>query len=155
MCLEFFRKISVVHFCFLCSLLYVLSRRIEHCIRYLLLTDLMVVNDQEFSAHFDSVFGSPRVWEELRYDGETCSLNRVARLMQSGDIVGIPSKKQWQSRKPGDRPGDVINHLDRDFSATGVNTKWVTDITYVRTGEGWLYLAVVVDLYHDGWWDGR
>lgn len=105
-------------------------------------------------AESDSVFGSPRVWEELRYDGETCSLNRVARLMQSGDIVGIPSRKQWQSRKPGDRPGDVINHLDRDFSATDTNTKWVTDITYVRTGEGWLYLAVVVDLYHGlvvGW----
>jgi putative transposase len=105
-------------------------------------------------AESDSVFGSPRVWEELRYDGETCSLNRVARLMQSGDIVGIPSRKQWQSRKPGDRPGDVINHLDRDFSATDVNIKWVTDITYVRTGEGWLYLAVVVDLYHGlvvGW----
>lgn len=105
-------------------------------------------------AQSDSVFGSPRVWEELRYDGESCSLNRVARLMQSSAIVGIPSKKQWQSRKPGDRPEDVINHLDRDFSAADVNTKWVTDITYVRTGEGWLYLAVVVDLYHGlvvGW----
>ena len=102
----------------------------------------------------DCVFGSPRVWEELRYDGERCSLNRVARLMQSNAIVGIPSRQQWRKRKPSERPDHVINHLERDFTATDSNTKWVTDITYIRTGEGWLYLAVVVDLYHGlvvGW----
>ena len=102
----------------------------------------------------DGMFGSPRVWEELRYDGESCSLNRVARLMQSNAIVGIPSRQQWRKRMPSERPDHVINHLERDFTATDSNTKWVTDITYVRTGEGWLYLAVVVDLYHGmvvGW----
>ena len=102
----------------------------------------------------NGVFGSPRIWEDLRYDGETCSLNRVARLMKSNTLIGIPSKKQWRKRKSGDRPGDIINHLNRDFSASATNIKWVTDITYVRTGEGWLYLAVVVDLCHGqvvGW----
>ena len=52
------------------------------------------------------------------------------------------------------RPDAVINHLDRDFSSNDPNTKWVTDITYIRTGEGWLYLAVVVDLFNGlvvGW----
>lgn len=105
-------------------------------------------------ARSDGVFGSPRVWEELRYDGETCSLNRVARLMQSHAMVGIPARNQWRKRQAGERPDAVINHLERDFTATDANTKWVTDITYVRTGEGWLYLAVVVDLYHGlvvGW----
>ena len=102
----------------------------------------------------DQVFGSPRIWEDLRYDGESCSLNRVARLMQSNAIVGIPAQKQWCSKKPGSRPDDVCNHLERDFTASEANTKWVTDITYVRTAEGWLYLAVVVDLFYGlvvGW----
>jgi putative transposase len=102
----------------------------------------------------DGVFGGPRVWEELRYDGEPCGLNRVARLMKANAIVGIPAKRQWQRRKPGMRPDAVINHLDRDFSSNDPNTKWVTDITYIRTGEGWLYLAVVVDLFNGlvvGW----
>lgn len=102
----------------------------------------------------DQVLGSPRIWDDLRYDGETCSLNRVARLMRSNAIRGIPAKQQWRKRKPGDRPDDVTNHLERDFTAEDANTKWVTDITYVRTGEGWLYLAIVVDLYHGlvvGW----
>jgi len=105
-------------------------------------------------AESDGVFGSPRIWEELRYQGEICSLNRVARLMQSANIVGIPAVKQWRRRLPTKRPSHVINHLERDFSATTPNTKWVTDITYIRTGEGWLYLAVVIDLYSSqviGW----
>lgn len=102
----------------------------------------------------DGVYGSPRIWEDLRYDGETCSLNRVARLMRSNAIVGIPARKQWLRRQSSERPNDVINHLNRDFSASVANRKWVTDITYIRTGEGWLYLAIVVDLYHGqvvGW----
>ena len=48
----------------------------------------------------------------------------------------------------------VSNHLDRDFSAAAPNERWVTDITYIRTGEGWLYLAVVIYLYNNvviGW----
>ena len=49
----------------------------------------------------DGVFGSPRIREDLRYDAETCSLNRVARLMQSNAIVGIPARKQWRKRKSG------------------------------------------------------
>jgi putative transposase len=77
----------------------------------------------------DCVFGSPRIWDDLRYDGETCSLNRVARLMKSNALIGIPAKKQWCKRKSGNRPEDVANHLKRDFSATTPNIKWVTEIT--------------------------
>ena len=94
----------------------------------------------------DAVFGSPRIWEELRYDGESCSLNRVARLMRAANIAGIPASKQWRKRKSSKRPDHVINHLERDFTAAHPDTKWVTDITYIRTGEGWLYLAVIIDL---------
>ena len=95
----------------------------------------------------DGVFGSPRIRDELVYAGERCSLNRVARLMKCHQLVGIPALKQWRKRKSELRPVHVRNHLERDFSAIEPNQKWVTDITYIRTGEGWLYLAVVLDLY--------
>lgn len=95
----------------------------------------------------DGVFGSPRIRDELVYAGERCSLNRVARLMKCQQLVGIPALKQWCKRKSELRPAHVRNHLERDFSAIEPNQKWVTDITYIRTGEGWLYLAIVLDLY--------
>ena len=102
----------------------------------------------------DGVFGSPRMHDELRYLGETCSLNRVVRLMQSARLAGIPARTRWRRRPSSIRPDHVSNHLQRDFTAQQANTKWVTDITYIRTAEGWLYLAVVIDLYSSlviGW----
>lgn len=99
-------------------------------------------------AESDSVLGAPRLWDDLREEGETCSLNRVARLMRVNAIQGIPCKKKHRSKSSGTRPPDVENRLARDFAAEGPNTKWVTDITYIRlTGNQWLYLCVVVDLY--------
>jgi len=102
----------------------------------------------------DGVLGSPRMWEALRYAGESCGLNRVARLMRCAGLQGIPPSKCWRKKGNGTRPGGVRNHLDRDFSAVQANTKWVTDITYIRTAEGWLYLCVVIDLHSSvvvGW----
>ena len=102
---------------------------------------------QKMHAESDGVMGSPRIWEELRYQGEHCSLNRVARLMRAHRLQGIPQRRRWRMRRSGQRPSEIRNHLGRDFSASSPNTKWVTDITYIRTGENWLYLCVVVDLY--------
>jgi len=98
-------------------------------------------------AESDGVLGSPRMWEELRYRGEGCSRNRVARLMRNDGLRGIPQRRRWRNKPTGTRPDHVQNHLARDFNADQPNTKWVTDITYIRTAEGWLYLSVVVDLY--------
>ena len=95
----------------------------------------------------DGVMGSPRIWEELHYQGERCSQNRVARLMRAHNPQGIPQGKRWRRMPSGQRPSRIRNRLARDFAASEPNTKWVTDITYVRTGENWLYLCVVVDLY--------
>lgn len=95
----------------------------------------------------DGVHGSPRIWDDLRYEGETCSLNRVARLMKNDNLMGIPARRRWKRRISQPRPDNIVNHLERDFTADRAGTKWVTDITYIRTGEGWLYLAVVVDLF--------
>ena len=107
----------------------------------------LLVRIRSLHAESDGVFGSPRMWEELRYLGESCSRNRVARLMKDDGLRGIPQRRRWRKKPSGTRPDHVQNHLARDFKADKPNTKWVTDITYIRTAEGWLYLSVVVDLY--------
>jgi putative transposase len=98
--------------------------------------------------HEDSegALGAPRIWEDLSYEGIRCSKNRVARLMRGHGLRGIPQKRRWRKKGSGQRPGGVENHLARDFSASEPNQKWVTDITYIETAEGWLYLSAVLDL---------
>jgi len=93
------------------------------------------------------VYGSPRVWLDLLEEGERVSRKRVERLMRQAGISGLQEKK-WKSttiRVPGVRVADDL--LDRDFTATAPNQRWVADITYLRTWEGWLYLVAVQDLY--------
>lgn len=91
--------------------------------------------------------GSPRIWEDLRYEGESCGQNRIARLMRHAGLQGVPVKRQWRKKPSGTRPEGIRNHLERQFEAEQANTKWVTDITYIRTGEHWLYLCIVIDLH--------
>jgi putative transposase len=94
----------------------------------------------------DGVMGAPRICEELHYQGIPCGENRVARLMRIHELQGILQKRQWKKKDTTQRPAGITNHLQRNFHADEQNTKWVTDITYIRTAEGWLYLCVVVDL---------
>ncbi len=94
----------------------------------------------------DGAYGSPKIWDELVQRGEQCGVHRVARLMRVHGMVGIPAPRRWRSRRPGSRPPSIGNHLARDFAAHAPNTKWVSDITYIRTGEGWVYLTVILDL---------
>jgi len=99
-------------------------------------------------AESDGVLGAPRICDDLHDEGETCGENRVARLMQLDGLQGIPCKKKHRNKPSGTRPSDVANHLARDFAAEEPNTKWVTDITYIRiVGGVFLYLSVVIDLY--------
>ena len=102
---------------------------------------------RERHAASDGVMGAPRMHEVLGYEGETASLNRVARLMAGDGLFGIPQKRRWRHKPSGVRPTHVRNHLERDFLALEPNTKWVVDITFIKTGEGWLYLCAVLDLY--------
>lgn len=95
----------------------------------------------------DGVYGAPRIWEELQYQGVPCGINRVARLMAANGLKGIPQVRQWKKKDTAQRPAGVQNHLERNFNAQSPNTKWVTDITYIRTAESWLYLCVVIDLF--------
>jgi putative transposase len=100
--------------------------------------------------HEDSkgAIGAPRMHEDLADEGETASPNRVARLMARHGIQGWPRKKRRGPRgQPGLPPPGVRNRLERDFNALEPETKWVTDITEFKTGEGKLYLCVVLDLF--------
>jgi putative transposase len=107
----------------------------------------LLVHIRALHAESDGVLGSPRMWDELRYRGERCSRHRVAWLMRREGLRGIPQPRRWRRKPTGTRPASVENHLARDFTAEQPNTKWVTDITYIRTAEGWLYLSVVMDLF--------
>ncbi len=92
------------------------------------------------------VYGHRKVTHDLREAGETCSRHRVHRLMRDEGLraeVGYGSKP----RHRGGPVGMVDNVLDRDFAPEAPNRVWVTDITYIRTYEGWLFLAAVMDLY--------
>lgn len=93
-----------------------------------------------------AVYGYRKITLDLREAGERCSRHRVRRLMKSEGLraqVGYGSKP----RSRGGPIGMVGNVLNRDFAADAPNKVWVTDITYIRTYEGWLYLAAVMDLY--------
>jgi putative transposase len=98
--------------------------------------------------------GSPRMHEELLEEGFLCGVNRVARLMRADGLRGTLPSRAWRKKPSGARPIGIVNVLDRDFQAEEPNQKWVTDITYIRTLEGWLYLCVVLDLFSNavvGW----
>lgn len=99
--------------------------------------------------HADSggMLGAPRMRDDLAEEGETASLNRVARLMAADGLQGWPRRKGRGRKRSTARPDGVRNHLKRDFSANEPETKWVTDITEIKTQEGKLFLCVVLDLY--------
>ena len=84
---------------------------------------------EELHEDSDGVKGSPRIWDDLRYEGESCGLNRVTRLMREAELRGIPQRRRWRNKPTGERPDGIVNRLQRDFSAETANTKWVTDIT--------------------------
>jgi len=92
-------------------------------------------------------YGSPRVHAELRARGRRVGRKRVARLMRAKGLAG---RKKRRFRTTTDSKHDLPvaqNLLDRNFVASAPNEKWVTDITYIWTWQGWLYLAVVLDLF--------
>ena len=92
-------------------------------------------------------YGSPRVFRELQAWSVPCSRRRVERLMQEAGITP-PQKRRFKKTTDSDHPyATAENILDRDFSSPAPNHRWSTDITYIWTWEGWLYLAVVMDLY--------
>ncbi len=108
---------------------------------------LVVQINEEYRSSRET-YGSPRIHATLRRKGVLCGRNRVARLMQ---LHGLTARKKQKrrlvttQREAGARPAP--NLLNQDFSAPAPNQKWVSDITYIDTAEGWLYLASVLDLF--------
>jgi transposase InsO family protein len=95
----------------------------------------------------DCRYGSPRIAVELQEQGILASRPRVARLMRKHAIRSIIRKK-YRVQTTDSNHGFAIaeNYLNRDFSATRLAEKWVSDLTYIRTQQGWLYLTAVLDL---------
>jgi putative transposase len=92
------------------------------------------------------VYGSPRVFLDLREVGETCGKHRVSRIMREHGIKALRGYKA--PRIIHGRPSIIApNKLERAFTVDSADHVWVTDITYIRTWQGWLYLAVVIDLF--------
>lgn len=92
-------------------------------------------------------YGAPRIHQELRSEGIRVGQKRVARLMGQDGLAGT-HRRRFQTTTVADesaRPAPDL--VERDFTATGPNQLWVADFTYVRTWQGWLYLAVVLDVY--------
>ena len=92
-------------------------------------------------------YGSPRVHEELKTDGQHVGRKRVARLMREEGLEG-QRKRRFRVTTDSRHSYPVApNALNRDFTASAPNKVWVTDITYVWTREGWIYLAAILDLF--------
>jgi len=98
-------------------------------------------------ARSKGVYGSPRVHAELAADGVRVGRHKVARLMRLARLRGCPRRRfRVTTRRDPSHPV-AKNLLRRNFSADAPNQRWASDITYISTHQGWLYLAVVMDLY--------
>lgn len=107
----------------------------------------LVIAIRQVYDHSRQTYGSPRIHAELQAMGRSVSRKRVARLMR---IHGLQAKRKQRyqtttKRNPSVDPAP--NLIGQDFNAPGANDKWVADITYIDTREGWLYLAAILDVY--------
>lgn len=110
------------------------------------------VRDDELSGLISEIhtrsrttYGAPRIHAELRRIDQRCSRKRVARLMRQAGLVGVHARRRWRSGRPDVAPAPDL--VSRDFNPGGLDRVWAADMTQFRTEEGWLYLAVVVDLF--------
>jgi putative transposase len=102
---------------------------------------------REIFAEHRQCYGAPRIARTLHHEGLMCSENRVARRMRALGLQAIQAKKFKATTDSKHSKPSAPDLIKQDFHAVAPNQKWTSDITYVWTGEGWLYLAVVMDLY--------
>jgi transposase InsO family protein len=105
---------------------------------------------QEIKTAFEEsgeTYGSPRIYQVLRKRGLMCSRNRVARLMRAEGLRAKQTRRYRTTTRRNKAHRAAPNRLKRDFSAERPNQKWLADITFIPTWEGWLYLAVILDLF--------
>ena len=92
-------------------------------------------------------YGSPRITASLKRSGYAVSQPRVAKLMKK---EGLQSKirKKWRVTKDSNHGYSISkNHLSRNFRPNSLNETWVSDISYIKTAQGWLYLTTIIDLF--------
>ena len=113
------------------------------------LTDAqMLVLIQAIHVEFKGAYGSPRMFRELRARGYPASKERVERLMQENDIKAKHKRRFKVTTDSKHNLPIAPNLLDRNFTPEAPNQVWTSDITYLWTDEGWLYLAIVLDLFN-------
>jgi putative transposase len=109
--------------------------------------DTLLVEVRAIHAEVKARYGSPRIHAELVARGQNCCVNTVARLMHDHDIRARTARKFRCTTDSNHDLPVAENLLDRQFNPAEANEAWVADITYIPTRAGWLYLAVVEDLY--------
>jgi putative transposase len=92
-------------------------------------------------------YGYRTITLDMKDQGETCGKNRVYRIMKEADIRSQRGYRKHRGFRGGDLNLAAPNTLDREFEVDQPNQSWVTDFTYIRTHEGWLYLTIVLDLF--------
>jgi len=97
-------------------------------------------------ADSDRTYGARRVWRDVLAAGMDCGLHRIERLMRAAALRARP-RRRGLPKDEGTRSEIADNVLDRQFTAEAPNQKWVADFTYIWSAEGWLYVAVVLDLF--------
>lgn len=102
---------------------------------------------KQFWLESGCTYGYRNITIDLKSDGETCGKNRVYRLMRKANIRAVRGYKRHPGFKGGKVNTAAPNTLDRTFDVGTPNSYWVTDFTYIRTYEGWLYVTVVIDLF--------
>ena len=110
--------------------------------------DVLVRHIHRSFGESGETYGVRRVWPDLLAWGYHCGRNRVARLMRQAGLQARPPRRRLP-RDRGERPTGVLapNTLERRFDAERPNQRWVADFTYIWATEGWLFVAVVIDLY--------
>lgn len=107
-----------------------------------LLTEIIKIYEQS-----QKRYGSPKITQSLKAKGLICGKNRVARIMKAKDLYS-KTKRKWKATTNSRHEYPVAdNLLNQDFSAAKPDERYVSDITYIWTQEGWLYLAIIMDLY--------
>ncbi len=92
-------------------------------------------------------YGAPRIHAELRAQGVRCGRKRVARLMRQAGLTGAQRRRYRGTTRQNPEAVAAPDLVQRDFTASGPDELWVADMTYIATGEGWLYLATVLDAW--------
>jgi transposase InsO family protein len=109
--------------------------------------DALLVDIRAVHTEVKQRYGSPRIHAELQERGIDCCVNTVAKLMRDNDSKAKTARKFKNTTDSNHSLPVADNLLDRQFNPDGPNERWVSDITYIPTREGWLYLAAVEDLF--------